>query len=119
MQMAGAEAAIALSGGTGNLVGVDPKLEPLADNGGITLTHLPRSGSPAVEAGDPAFTGLSDDQRGETRVVDRLDMGAVELQPALAVTGAAAGPQIIGGVLAIILGILLVVARKKRIASLG
>ena len=119
VQVAGAEAATALSGGTGNLVGVDPKLEPLADNGGITLTHLPRSGSPAVEAGDPAFTGLSDDQRGETRVVDRLDMGAVELQPALAVTGAAAGPQIIGGTLAIILGILLIVARKKRIASLG
>lgn len=119
VQAAGAEAATALSGGTGNLVGVDPMLEPLADNGGITLTHLPRSGSPAVEAGDPAFTGLSDDQRGETRVVDRLDMGAVELQPALAVTGAAAGPQIIGGALAIILGILLVVARRKRMASLG
>lgn len=119
VQAAGAEAATALSGGTGNLVGVDPMLEPLADNGGITLTHLPRSGSPAVEAGDPAFAGLSDDQRGETRVVDRLDMGAVELQPALAVTGAAAGPQIIGGALAIILGILLVVARRKRMASLG
>ena len=119
VRVAGAEAATALSGGTGNLVGVDPMLEPLADNGGITLTHLPRSGSPAVEAGDPAFAGLSDDQRGETRVVDRLDMGAVELQPALAVTGAAAGPQIIGGALAIILGILLVVARRKRMASLG
>lgn len=119
VQVAGTEAALALSNGTDNVVGVDPRLEPLADNGGLTLTHLLRSDSPAVDSGDPAFTGLTDDQRGQDRVVDRLDMGALELQPALAVTGVVTLPPLISGALAIVAGILLVVAGRKRIASLG
>jgi LPXTG-motif cell wall-anchored protein len=82
-------AASAVAAGTGNLVGVDPQLGPLADNGGPTLTHLPASNSPAIGAGDPAFSGLATDQRGQNRVVDRLDMGAVELQSELAATGTA------------------------------
>src|SRR5690606_30241003 len=56
-------AADSVTAGTGNLVGVDPKLGPLADNGGATLTHLPLEGSPAIDTGDPAFTGLTTDQR--------------------------------------------------------
>ena len=35
---------------------VDPKLEPLADNGGLTQTHALLADSPAVDAGDPAAT---------------------------------------------------------------
>ena len=55
----------------------------LADNGGTTETHLPASGSPLLEAGDPAASGLaSTDQRGYTREVNIVDIGAVELQAA-------------------------------------
>ena len=74
--------------GTTNLVGVDPGLLPLADNGGPTLTHSLSSGSPAINAGDPAASaglgGVPDfDQRGLARVVGGVvDMGAVEANPA-------------------------------------
>lgn len=77
----------------GNLIGgtnandfIDPKLAPLAKNGGLTRTQLPLAGSPAINAGDPlAFGAPTSDQRGVkfSRVVDgRMDIGAVELQPA-------------------------------------
>lgn len=105
-----------LAAGTGNLTGVDPKLGPLADNGGPTLTHLLLDGSPAINAGDPAFTGLTADQRGLTRVVGVLDMGAVETQPALAVTGADAAVPLAGGVLLLGVGGLLLLARRRRSA---
>src|SRR5262249_5955241 len=46
------------SGGTGyvstDLLNVDPKLGPLTDNGGPTLTHALLPGSPALDAGDNA-----------------------------------------------------------------
>lgn len=43
---------------------VDPQLDPLADNGGGTLTHALRFGSPAIDAGsNPA--ALLFDQRGD------------------------------------------------------
>jgi hypothetical protein len=45
---------------TGDQVGVtDPKLDPLADNGGPTQTHALLSGSPAINAilGLPRFQG--------------------------------------------------------------
>ncbi len=58
---------------------VDPKLRPLSANGGATETHLPRAGSPAidaVEAGPPA------DQRGVARPQGAgFDSGAVEVGP--------------------------------------
>src|SRR5690606_6382336 len=81
----------AVSTGSGNVTGVDPNLGPLAANGGPTLTHLPLTGSPAIDAGDPAYSGeLTTDQRGLDRVVDVLDMGAVEVEaddePTLAAT---------------------------------
>lgn len=79
----------ALTIGPGSLVGTlanprDPKLVPLADNGGATLTHGLAPGSPALDAGDPAFLPTDDplyDQRGSgyPRVRNgRLDMGAFE-----------------------------------------
>lgn len=69
----------------GNIVGdwtnpIDAKLGPLADNGGPTLTHLPLPGSPAIDAGDPAYPlTWPSDQRGLPRIGGtRVDMGAVE-----------------------------------------
>ncbi len=67
-----------------NLIGVDPMLGPLQDNGGPTLTHALLTGSPAIDRGDPAFVPPPDfDQRGDgyPRVINgRLDMGAFEVQ---------------------------------------
>lgn len=66
----------------GNIDDVDPLLGALQDNGGHTRTHAPFFGSPAVDAGDPAFTAPPEyDQRGSgfPRVLSgRLDMGAHE-----------------------------------------
>ncbi len=85
---------INIAGGVGSLIGtslspIDPLLGPLADNGGPTETHALLLGSPAIDAGDPAFTPPPDfDQRGAPfeRVVDgdntggaTIDMGAFEL----------------------------------------
>lgn len=67
--------------GSGDQVVSDVKLSPLANNGGPTLTHLPRPGSPAIDNG----TGIgapSVDQRGLPRLVGlAVDIGAVEVQP--------------------------------------
>src|SRR5262245_9329789 len=71
------------------IVGVDPQLGPLADNGGPTQTMRPASTSPAIDHGIAA--GGSTDQRGQSRVFDvpnlanaaggdGADIGAVELQ---------------------------------------
>lgn len=46
-----------------NTVSDDPKLEPLADNGGPTLTHALQPDSPAIDKGDNIH-GLPWDQRG-------------------------------------------------------
>jgi uncharacterized repeat protein (TIGR01451 family) len=65
----------------GNLLGVDPQLGPLQNNGGPTETMRPAAASPVVNAGDPAFAPPpATDQRGFSRVSGgRIDMGAVEL----------------------------------------
>jgi hypothetical protein len=65
----------------GNQVGVNPRLLPLANNGGPTQTHLFTVGSPARDAGSNP-DALPFDQRGPgfPRVKDgRIDIGAVEL----------------------------------------
>ncbi len=83
---------------TGDQVGtgtspIDPKLGPLQNNGGPTPTHALLSGSPAIDAGNPAVPGsggnacAATDQRGMPRpqpVGGRCDIGAFELvgQPA-------------------------------------
>jgi hypothetical protein len=74
-------------GGSGfdktDLLDVDPRLGPLQDNGGPTHTHALLSGSPAINAGDPAFEPPPEtDQRGFNRIVGkRIDIGAFEVQP--------------------------------------
>jgi hypothetical protein len=71
----------------GNVLNQDPQLGPLANNGGPTQTQLPAATSPAVNAGDPAFTPPpATDQRGAgfPRVAEaRIDIGAVERQAAV------------------------------------
>jgi hypothetical protein len=71
--------------GPGDQINTDPLLGPLQDNGGPTLTHLPLTGSPAIDAGDPSFTRPPyHDQRGPCfyRVFGRrIDIGSVETQP--------------------------------------
>ncbi len=72
-----------LAAGSGNIVnGTDPLLGTLAMNGGTTLSLLPGVGSLALNAGDPAGTGLAPtDQRGLARIAaGRVDIGAVERQ---------------------------------------
>lgn len=68
---------------TGDQINTDPVIGPLQNNGGPTFTHLPLSGSPALDAGDPAFTPPPyEDQRGLLRVFnDRIDIGSLEVQP--------------------------------------
>jgi hypothetical protein len=66
----------------GNIYGVDPKLGPLANNGGPTQTMALLAGSAAIDAGDPNQLGLPPiDQRGLPRMAHgRIDIGAFEVQ---------------------------------------
>lgn len=58
-----------------------PQLEPLADNGGLTLTHALRHTSPAIDQGW-APGSLTTDQRLAPRVAGvQADIGSVEWQP--------------------------------------
>ena len=60
------------------IVGEDPLLGALADNGGPTQTMMPGAGSPVLGAANPAGAPATD-QRGYTRTTNgRADMGAVE-----------------------------------------
>ena len=59
----------------------DPLLGDLADNGGPTLTHLPKLGSPALDSGQ-CVAGIFNDQRNVSRPQGGIcDRGAVERQP--------------------------------------
>lgn len=109
---------VAVNAGTGNLNAVDPMLGPLANNGGLTLTHLPQGGSPVINAGNPATSTPALDQRGQTRVMGTIDMGAVEIQLALAATGSDAALPLAGGAaLLLASGALLVLLRRHRTAA--
>lgn len=76
--------------GTGDQIGANPMLAPLASNGGATQTMALSPGSPAIDAGVAA--GALFDQRGRPRTYDDpgvanaatsdgTDIGAFELQP--------------------------------------
>jgi hypothetical protein len=119
VQTADAASLTSLAAGTGNIVGEAAGLGPLADNGGPTLTHLPLTGSPVISAGNASIVGVpATDQRGETRVVDVIEIGAVELAaPELAATGASESTAALAGGLALLLvlgGSLLLVSRMRR-----
>ncbi|HEX6279123.1 MAG TPA: right-handed parallel beta-helix repeat-containing protein, partial [Pyrinomonadaceae bacterium] len=80
-----------VNGANGNIVGVDPLLGPLQNNGGPTLTHALLSGSPAINSGDDCVLSangcgndhpaLPTDQRGFPRN-GTVDIGAFERQQA-------------------------------------
>jgi CSLREA domain-containing protein len=75
---------------TGDTAAVSLALDPLADNGGLTPTHMPRPTSPLRDRVAPATATLCDgthplDQRGVTRPIDsdsdgvaQCDSGSVE-----------------------------------------
>ena len=80
-------------GVNGDMVGgngspIDPRLGPLQDNGGLTLTHMPLSESPVIDSGDNCVADggciapiLTTDQRGNgypRKVGHSVDRGAVE-----------------------------------------
>jgi predicted outer membrane repeat protein len=78
----------------GDQLNVNPKLGPLQNNGGNTLTHWLYEGSPAIDGGNPAGctdhlgNPLTTDQRGNTRPMDGnsdanivCDIGAYEADP--------------------------------------
>ena len=70
--------------GAGAVTGVDPKLGPLADNGGATWTHALLAGSPAVDAilSGSNGCGIGTDQRGAARPQGAgCDIGAFERTP--------------------------------------
>lgn len=96
----GSGSALAKFNGAGDQSNIaDPKLGPLADNGGPTQTHALLMGSPAIDAGNPsAVAGAGGvpqfDQRGTgfTRVFStngtpRIDIGAFERQPLTTISG--------------------------------
>jgi hypothetical protein len=67
--------------GTGDLTNVgDARLGALLNNGGPTLTHMPRTDSAAVDAGGATCAGAPTDQRGVSRPQGTAcDIGAVEV----------------------------------------
>ena len=71
-----------------DLLNVDPKLEPLQNNGGLTHTQALLKSSPAIDGGNPngcidfAVTIVTTDQRSFTRPASgRCDIGAYEYYP--------------------------------------
>jgi CSLREA domain-containing protein len=77
------------TGVSGNIVGVNPMLGPLAYNGGPTQTMALLPGSPAINAGDSTIPGgtslvapYSTDERGAERIKGAaVDLGAFEYGP--------------------------------------
>jgi hypothetical protein len=103
-------------------------LATLTNNGGTTQTRLPADSSPAHNAGNPAIVGApATDQRGAgfARIVQTIDIGAVEIQPAvsaavgsspaLAATGFVLNPWVpVTGVLLLLLGVGAVLYTRRR-----
>jgi len=78
------------AGSTNNIIGGDPKLVALANNGGPTQTMLPMADSPAIDGGSDADCPATD-QRGVNRPQGaHCDIGAVE-----ALTAQIANPNLL------------------------
>jgi hypothetical protein len=107
-------------GGTGNVTNctaaqLNGWLGPLANNGGPTQTHalINVVGNPAINGGDPAYTGSPNDQTGVTPRSSggRTDMGAVEF-------AAAPAPQAVNAAVPVN-GALALGALSLALAALG
>ena len=75
-----------VNGHDGNIIGLDPKLGPLSNNGGPTQTMALLGGSPAINSGSNALVpeGVTIDQRGALRIKDgTVDIGAFEGEPSV------------------------------------
>jgi hypothetical protein len=71
-----------INGGSNNMIGGNPQLGPLANNGGPTQTMLPLLSSPVLGAGTTVGAPATD-QRGYPRTINgNIDIGAVEFQGA-------------------------------------
>jgi hypothetical protein len=76
---------------TTSLNNTDPKLGPLADNGGPTLTMAQLPGSPAIDAGNTSLAPTTD-QRGVPRPFSlAADIGAFEFWPTLRASPSGSG----------------------------
>lgn len=105
----------------GDLINTNPLLGALANNGGLTLTHLPAAGSPAIDSGP--LDGLLNDQRNISRPQDgdgdgnaRRDRGAVEVQGPACGLLPVRGPNASAGALAIyalMIGAIVVTVRRR------
>ncbi|NEO88444.1 MAG: CHAT domain-containing protein [Spirulina sp. SIO3F2] len=83
---AGITAGAPVDGVNGNIVGQDPLLGPLQNNGGTTPTHALLPGSPAIDAGDNSVLSFSLDQRGQIRIFNgTVDIGAFESQTVITI----------------------------------
>jgi parallel beta-helix repeat protein len=103
--------------GASNLIGVDPKLGPLANNGGPTDTMALLTGSPAINVGSNPET-LAFDQRGNgyaRTVGGGTDIGAFEFGagPSPSVPVPASSPAGLG-IMAALLSILGLGALRRR-----
>ena len=97
------------NGVSGNIIGVDPLLGPLGNNGGSTQTLLLGAGSPAIDAGFNSL-GLALDQTGANRVFGpQVDIGATEFVPASVPEPGSLG--LIGAI-----GLAFIARRNKRAA---
>ncbi len=86
---------------TGGSKQANPKLGPLADNGGPTDTMLPAAGSPAIDSGTNA-TCATHDQRGGARPAPGggpCDIGAIEVNSLadVAITGTVSPTSVLSG----------------------
>jgi fibronectin-binding autotransporter adhesin len=114
--------AVNTADGGGNRFSTDALLGVLQNNGGLTQTMEPLPGSPAIDAGEIGYSfAATSDQRGApyVRIYNgRVDVGAVEVQVlGLAVTGIDLSPALpIGGSALLLVGLLWVVAGRRRLA---
>jgi hypothetical protein len=100
------------SGGN-NLIGINPLLSPLQNNGGFTETHALLPGSPAIDAGSNPL-GLLSDQRGSgfnRTVGSQTDIGAFEVHSSTSVPEPS---SIFGLVGLVILGTGSLLRRKRQ-----
>ena len=104
---------------TANLIGVDPQLGALTNNGGETETHALPTGSPAVDLGANPLA-LAEDQRGPgfpREVADAVDIGAVEASAAIPVPALSTFGMAAFVLLLLAIGLLMLRRRRSRVAA--